>query len=197
MIQDIFQVPIFYFDLNDEVLNQNLKKEAYFNKTINNGRIRSNEGGFQSNFIHESKVVDSFFEKIVPCVEEVKKTINYPRKLCLEGLWYNVNKKGDFNKTHCHGNAILAGVYYIETPEDCGDIVFENTDKHVIFFEESDNNNKFYFNGFHKMKAVKGRLYLWYAWLNHYVEPNKSNNDRISLAFNVTPEFFLLNSLQQ
>lgn len=195
MIQDVFTTPIFYFDLNDEVLNQNLKKEAYFNEEINNGRVRSNEGGFQSNFMHEGKTIDAFFEKITPYVQQVKDIIHYPRKLCLEGLWYNINRKGDFNKSHCHGNAILAGVYYMETPENCGDIVFENVDRHVIFFEESDNQDKFYFNGFHRMEAVKGRLYLWYAWLNHYVQPNQSNKDRVSLAFNVTPHFFLAESL--
>ena len=42
-----------------------------------------------------------------------------------------------------------------------------------------------YFNAFFNIEPRQGTLLIFYAWLNHLVEDNKSDNDRVSLAFNI------------
>ena len=36
------------------------------------------------------------------------------------------------------------------------------------------------------MQAQEGTMYIFPAWLEHGVEPNGSNEDRICIAFNVS-----------
>tara|TARA_R110000744_G_scaffold94505_3_gene182507 strand:+ start:1156 stop:1719 length:564 start_codon:yes stop_codon:yes gene_type:complete len=185
IIKPAFITPVFEFNIYDKELNNLLREDAYYQKEINNGRQVSNEGGFQSNHIYDSKAVSTFFQKIEPCVLQVKQTINYDRDLTLEGLWYNINKKGDKNKLHCHGRSILGATYYIDTPSNCGAISFENLDKHIIMNSEVEKYDTPYFNGFFNVEPKQGTLLIFYAWLNHLVEDNKSDEDRVSLGFNI------------
>lgn len=185
IIRPAFITPIFEFDIYDKELNDLLREDAYLHCKNNNGRVISNEGGFQSNHIYDSKAVTIFFNKVKPCVLKVKKQINYNKNFNLEGLWYNINKKGDRNKMHCHGRSILGATYYIDAPQNCGAISFECLDKHVVMNSENENYDNPYFNGFYNIEPKQGKLLIFYAWLNHQVNENLSNENRVSLAFNI------------
>jgi hypothetical protein len=186
IIKNAFITPIFCFDIYSKELNDSLREDAYFQKENNNGRTISNVGGFQSNHIYDTKAVKNFIETVTPCVEKVKNTIQYNFDLTLDGLWYNINKKNDLNKSHCHGGAILAAAYYIDTPNNCGDIVFENIDKHVTMNSNIIVNKNNLFNSNYHVHPKQGLLVIFYAWINHFVEPNLSEKDRLSLSFNIT-----------
>lgn len=186
IIKSAFTTPIFCFDIFNKELNNSLREDAYFQKNNNNGRIVSNVGGFQSNHVYETEAVKNFIKTIVPCVEKVKNTIQYNLDLTIEGLWYNINKKNDLNKSHCHGGVVLAAAYYIDTPKNCGDIVFENIDKHVVMNSDNVTKNNNLFNSNYHIQPRQGLLVIFYAWINHFVEQNLSDKDRVSLSFNIS-----------
>jgi len=185
IIRPAFITPIFCFNIYDKKLNDSLREDAYLQEKNTNGRTISNFGGFQSNHVYDTPAVTSFIKKACECVYQVKNKLEFKRELSISGLWYNINKKGHLNKSHCHGGAVLAAVYYIDTPNNCGAINFENLDRHTIML---DNTRKYihpYFNGFYTLTPKQGTLLIFYAWLNHSVDPNQSDQDRISLSFNV------------
>ena len=87
-------------------------------------------------------------------------------------FWFNVAKPGDSTGWHNHKEkATLSGVYYIKIPKKSGD----------IFFRKKRNDLWVKW----AVKSLAGKMLLFDSRLEHSVEMNKSNNIRISLAFNL------------
>ena len=42
----------------------------------------------------------------------------------IDSMWASVNKTGDYNYSHTHLGVDFSGVLYLQTPFNCGDIVF-------------------------------------------------------------------------
>ena len=78
---------------------------------------------------------------------------------------------------------------WIKCPEDCGVIVFDpptafqshNEIKSYTDDFKNENNiyHSYYFN------PTEGRILIFPSHLDHQVKENKSNEDRISLSFNI------------
>jgi len=85
--------------------------------------------------------------------------------------WYNINYTKCYNAMHSHGrsdeNMIRCLIYYVKVPEDSGDLIF------LIDGEEVSHTPK------------EGDLIEFDTNLIHGVEPNFSNEIRISIAVNV------------
>ena len=100
--------------------------------------------------------------------------------------WVNISPPGASNKIHFHANCHFSGVYYVSAKEpECGSIFFRDpriasrmmtypVDKPTEFTAEEI-----------LMRPEEGRMYVFPGWLEHGVEENKSDRDRISISFNV------------
>lgn len=100
--------------------------------------------------------------------------------------WVNISPPGASNKIHFHANCHFSGVYYVSVKEpECGSIFFRDprvasrmmtypVDKPTEFTAEEI-----------LMRPEEGRMYVFPGWLEHGVEENKSDRDRISISFNV------------
>jgi uncharacterized protein (TIGR02466 family) len=129
------------------------------------------------------------FQTLVRFVEDAGKAVVEFLKiqasdLVVTGLWANVNPPGGRNLLHSHPNNFLAAVYYVETPETEGRIVFEDPrpQAHVMMPKAEFGP----FTGNHVTFNVKpGRLVLFPAWLKHSVPTNESASDRVSVALNL------------
>ena len=114
--------------------------------------------------------------------------INYnPQKV--ESLWLNINKYKDSNLSHLHTGCDLSGCFYLKTPENCGAIVFQHPAIDLLSFYD-DTKNIEYRNSWNSLswefEPKENWLYLFPAWLKHYVKPNENKNqDRISIAMNL------------
>jgi uncharacterized protein (TIGR02466 family) len=107
------------------------------------------------------------------------------RDLEVTGCWANVNPPGGRNSSHTHPNNFLSGVYYVATPASEGRIVFEDPrpQAYVMMPPVAEFTP---YNGNNITFDVKpGRLVLFPAWLTHSVPVNRSNQDRVSIAFNL------------
>jgi uncharacterized protein (TIGR02466 family) len=158
-----------------EELNEFLLSEAYSLKESLPGGIKSsNYGGWHSPRIF-GKEVKKFNNITSKILDYVKKDIFIDtRKATLTSLWFNINKPGDSNVLHNHGGARYSGVYYIKTPENCGDLAFTKkdiADKH---------NYKEY-----KFTPSEGDLYIFRGFIWHRALENSSNEDRVSCSFNI------------
>mgnify|MGYP006216310181 CR=1 FL=1 len=98
------------------------------------------------------------------------------------------NNKGDYNVSHVHPNSFLSGVFYLNTYEDAGDLVFHHHAKNIDYhkqpidaFKENVNYNSDYW----RVTPEDGDLIVFPSFLNHSVEENKNDYPRMVLSFNI------------
>ena len=166
-----------------------LIKETYQEKDENPiGRKISNYGGWQSDQINIQECKSETLKKIIidslsgflPMSENVS--------MIIEG-WKNINAPGDFNVKHDHPRSNLSGVLWIKTPKNSGNLVFTSPQLFNKFQELHNYTDEFKYDTKSYMTyyfpPTEGRILLFPSSLEHEVEENKSNEDRISYSFNI------------
>jgi len=117
-------------------------------------------------------------------VAEIIKEFEPVTKLSLKNYWVNVNPPGSYMIPHVHPRAVLACTLYIQTPPNCGKITFVNPNlaarQAFYSFKDAEYNYKSY-----SFQPIPGMCIAFPAWLDHGVEENLSNTDRISISFNL------------
>jgi hypothetical protein len=97
--------------------------------------------------------------------------------------WININEKDCYNVVHTHPGCDIIALYYpkISGNED-GTVTFVRTDgaQYMSMYE----NNSTHLN--HHLVAEPGTIYLLPSHLLHFVNPNHSNDYRVSIAFNLS-----------
>ena len=100
--------------------------------------------------------------------------------------WGNLQKKGNYVKEHRHNNTQFSGVFYLQTPENSGDIIFTTRNATWInsYWEPSltgyDDLNSFE----KRFSPQQCGIFLFPAHLDHYVTPSHSEEERYSISFN-------------
>ena len=169
--------------------------ELYLNNVRLNdtGRKFSNYGGYQSNNLENNEYTYLFLSQISNCVKELSDGIGIKRRrLKLHNFWCNFNGPKDFNTLHTHPQSLISGVFYIKTPDNCGNLILKNRNGDLIksYFdqwylkEEQDYELNEITSQIWRIIPEKNNIILFPSWLEHYVEPNNSTEERISIAFN-------------
>jgi uncharacterized protein (TIGR02466 family) len=108
------------------------------------------------------------------------------RKPVLGNMWANINPPGGYNAPHIHPNSLFSGVYYIKTPENSGDLVCNEPRAGAQLnmpARKKGKPPKHLWREVH-LKPMEGRIIIFPYYLWHCVEPNQSNDIRISVSFN-------------
>jgi uncharacterized protein (TIGR02466 family) len=102
-------------------------------------------------------------------------------KMHWRGSWMTLNKKGMYAHTHDHGDSDIAGVYYVNTNGEDGDFQFFSNLKELKSaqgFLEYEQHWQF--------KPQVGRFILFPGYLDHAVMENRTDNNRVSVSFNIS-----------
>jgi len=178
---------IFSSFIYNQLLNLNLnkfKKEIKKIKTKDKGRRETNYGGWQSSASYNTKEpFNSLFKSVDSIMLEISDTLCLEKKIGLINYWININKLGSFNRPHKHPDSIISGVFYVDTPENCGRICFEQpTDVTYVYGKVTRFNN--FNSSVWNWDPEKNLCLLFPSYLKHYVEPNLNKKERISISFN-------------
>ena len=174
---------------NFDTYRDQLIKESYQNRDEDPmGRELSNRGGWQSNQMDIGDCKSEILKNIImSSVSKLPMSGNF--SCTIEG-WKNINEPGNFNISHSHPRSHFSGVLWIKTPKNCGNIVFESPQ---IFnrYQELDSysdESKFDSNNYmtYYFTPKEGNVLILSSNLQHEVNENKSNEDRISYSFNIT-----------
>ena len=188
-LNDLFSVPVASCFLDIDV--KQLSKECIEYSKNKSSVQKSNVGGYQSDDISSlsSKVFTSFFKQLKEEVTRYTSHINCPKVKDFYS-WININQYKDYNSTHAHPDGIVSGVYYVKVPENSGQIRLIHPAQQVMESYWSpyyDNYNKYNSSSW-VFPPEENKLLLFPSWLLHYVEPNLSNEERISISFNFNRE---------
>ncbi len=99
--------------------------------------------------------------------------------------WAIINGRGASNVVHTHPMCLLSGVYYVQADAGCGNLFFLDP-RPVATFAVAPVTGYTPWT-FQKVnyQPTPGRLILFPAWLQHGVEPNLSDADRVAVSFNI------------
>lgn len=127
------------------------------------------QGRYENTYIRREAIpeVEPLLRK---AMRLAKKQVGDQASRC--GFWFNAMQPGERTARHNHqeDDELLSGVYYLETPDNCGDL--------LIYHRE----------GLARIKPTAGQLVLFSPKLVHEVETNQAQTRRLSIAFNFGPE---------
>ena len=105
-------------------------------------------------------------------------------ELRLEKYWININPPGAYNVRHVHPRSVFACTLYLQTPEDSGDLIVYNPNPAALFASYSHKRDHYNFSEF-RIKTKPGLFVAFPGWLDHSVDINNSDTDRISISMNI------------
>lgn len=187
--EDWFQSPIFW-GIAEDIDNASIENYIMEVMQQDRGKVLSNIGGWQSNDFYFHTLQCPALHGILSAAEEwMNDNLPLKRKLNITNIWLNVNQGGHYNIRHLHPDSIFSGVYYVRG----GDI----EEKGMIHFHRNQLEQYIlatYFevgNGEHPWTDTMithypntSKMILFPSWLEHEVEYNKTDEPRISVAFN-------------
>jgi len=140
----------------------------------------SNFGGWQSKpFYNDNTIGHHLIENILSLTSEV-----FIQPPVLGNWWININKHGAYNSMHQHPGSHMSGVIWIQIPKDSGNLFFPNPD---YFCKQKEINLTKPFlkqtEGY-QIEPKEGDVVLFSSCLQHKVNPNLSDDERISISFN-------------
>ena len=103
----------------------------------------------------------------------------------LTGCWANISPPGDGHRPHTHPNNYLSGVYYVQTQEGANTISFDDPRPQTNIISPVTSKITDENAGQIHITTREGLLVLFPSWLQHQVPRNKSQQARISIAFNI------------
>ena len=118
----------------------------------------SNRGGIQSYFYKEQ------LDWMAPIEDQIREL--FPDYSIYDG-WFNISGPGTYNCWHRHIKNQLSAVVYIQVPDNSGEIEFQEGRE------------------FLKIQPYVGKVVAFPSDLMHRVLENKSDDLRISAAFNL------------
>ena len=103
------------------------------------------------------------------------------RKYFYESSWFAKFEPGDYAHTHSHSPADLSGVYYYKTSDDHKGLFFDcpnpNLNTSVLLNAPLGRRED--------PPASQGSMILFPSYIPHGVMTNETNEDRVSVSFNI------------
>ena len=103
----------------------------------------------------------------------------------ITGCWATVLARGAAHKLHSHPNNYLSGVYYVCTRPGADTINFHDPRRQTsvirppVFELTAENTDQVV------VKVTDGTLLMFPSYLEHSVDANTSDEERVSISFNV------------
>jgi len=183
----IFITSIYQGNVED-VDHEKILDEVYALKDDDFGRNMEEYAGWHSNQISVEDVENTteiikVVRSIYGAAAGVARSWNYNPELVFNACWLNINSPGNFNEQHRHPATNLSAVYYVKANENSGNIWFIRDGRTEDYFH-SNGRNTIHTAPRTSEEVTTGKFYIFPSHLDHKVDPNLSNEDRISLAFN-------------
>jgi len=175
---------------NSESINTELKNYIYKKKEKNpEGTKKSNVNGWHSDeFDLKNENLKNFISEISKNIESAIKDMDWDLEtqiVKITSMWSIINNKDAFNEKHHHGNSALSAAYYVKAEQNAGNIVFYDPRQANVFHHPISKQVNSVNAQVQSVTPKAGTLVLFPSYLEHKVNPNLSNEERIVISFNV------------
>ena len=187
----LFPTPVWTIQLNNykninekmySFIKQNQKKDEV-------GINKSNVKGWHSkDFSLNDEAPQKFIAFILPAIEQVMTDMNWEKNkqiAKINNMWAIINIGGSANLRHQHGNSTISGAYYVRAPLNSGDIVFYDPRPAPVYSHPNVVDSNILNAQVKSISPKEGALVLFPSYLDHSVNENLSNDERIVISFNI------------
>ena len=192
MIKEGFFPTILYakdFQLDLNQMTQNIIKWSKEDKGITKTNV---DGWHSETNMHTKLEYKPLVDELFKMVYEVFNEEWLDGRVKIGNMWANINPPGGYNKPHVHPNSLFSGVYYVKTPPNSGQLVCSDPRPGIqtcMPNRKKGEPPKHLWRDLH-LQPKENRAIVFPAWLWHSVQPNKSNENRISVSFNFLQDGF-------
>jgi len=169
--------------------NKAIEDYALSLQSMDSGRQASMRNGWESNDI-DDVIFNPLKTEIFNYAKEYKSYLKIKCAFRLDSMWININNNAGMNLEHYHPNCLLSGVYYVRCNDSDGNLYFRNPNpvdfdwgKDIEIYEDFKDN--IVAADTWDFVPKEGDLYLFPSWAKHGVLSNTTNNNRISISFNL------------
>ena len=190
----LFPVPLFKFDYQSTEESKNIiiaqikEIESTDSTDIS---LKYSQGSYTS-FYNRTDILDedclqNLKHFVQESVEQAHKHCGLGGGLQFTQSWANINRKYSYHEQHHHCPNIWSGVYYVQAQDNDATICFVNSN--IINSSWPYKADKIYNNDLNSSQTVcrvtTGMLLIFPSYLQHKVSQHMSDNERISIAFNM------------
>jgi uncharacterized protein (TIGR02466 family) len=185
MLENLYATPVLVKELsNYNSINKDI------DKSINQIKWHTKKEWGEPNHISTTDFGDDIIlsknfiglsNAINDCLQEYCNEIKFSYREFERKSWILKIKKGHFAHSHNHAPTDISGVYYYKTNGNDGHFFFESPN---TYFETSKCFREKYSQRFLQQPKI-GKIILFPGWLRHGVFLNSSDNERISISFNI------------
>ena len=182
-----FPTAVYIADIDHPTLNQELERDIMAWADKDKGVIRTNVKGWHSHTdMHERPEFKKLVSMLYACQKTIYDQEHYESEPFLGNMWANINPPGGSNRAHQHPNSLWSGVYYIKAPKNCGQLKIDDPRSAAAMVRPKQKEGSMPSRLFREThyEPIAGRCIMFPAWLMHCVDPNESNDIRISVSFN-------------
>ena len=187
-----FPTPVWTLQLdNYQSINEQMYKFIKITQSKDQqGISKSNIKGWHSkDFNMQENEPKNFIKFILPAIEQVITDMNWEKQkqsININNMWAIINTGGSTNLRHQHGNSTISGAYYVRAPNNSGDIVFYDPRPAPVYTYPKAVNPNLLNAQVNGISPKEGALVLFPSYLDHSVNENLSNKERIVISFNIT-----------
>ena len=175
------------YQLFDNMDDKRLLSYEWDNRILTDSeKPRTGYSSFDHSNLKDDPNFTEFFQLVSPLITEFLEQLGYLGNWEFENSWANVYPKGAWVPHHNHGTSHWSGVFYVQAPANCGNLLLIDPKEYALS-NEPDNTK---WRGNHKMivPVTTGKLAMFPGYLKHESKPNESVDDRIIISFNIKTE---------
>jgi len=139
---------------------------------------------FTSIDIPVKKTIDKAQKHVIEFAKNYTKSKNF--KIECKDFWFNISKPGNYQEYHNHSWSHFSAIIYLDVPENSGNLIFKS---HAGFMDnyslpKTDDDISFTTADRCSYKPTEKTIVIFRSHLQHKVEENLSNKNRISISMN-------------
>ena len=191
IVQPIFQTPIFieaFPGLTDQLeLDEYIKQCCYETPhTFDNTEFIQSRRDLQTvdHDLQKQEIMQPLCRRIYDIIHSIIDVYQYSTyQIEITSMWGNIQRPNTHFRRHSHYNNMFSGVFYLNENKNFPNIMFWRPE------EQSVEPKKVNFNPFNQgsyfQETKKDTLIIFPSWLQHSVELNETDEDRVNISFNV------------
>lgn len=186
---EIFPVPVwqFEFDKANEFKEKIVPMFKEIEKNNPNDNIKYTKEGYTSygpinNILDYDECIE-LKNFVMESVVEAIKDMGMEGYANMTGSWFNINRKYSSHGNHNHIPDVISGIYYVKANKDDARITFHDQNK-VSNWPWRGSTNPTFTSRTKSFVPKMGTLYLFPSFVEHSVEQQLKDQERISISFN-------------